>query len=181
MKRLVESGIRIIDRIIGGFPVPSLITVVVDPLATPELIIYSMCDYYVPNFKSEEFVREEIKILGYDLKIVKMDELNDIRNSRVCVEFCYEFDKVIELRKIAYDNELVVSLIVPKNYYDDRELSKISYVSDGVMLIDAEKVGDRFVFKFAIPKMIGGYTIPTYVRFKTERSVLEIDTSRDIV
>ena len=51
MKRIVESGIRIVDRVIGGFPLPSFITVIVDPLATPELLIYGMCDYYIPSFK----------------------------------------------------------------------------------------------------------------------------------
>ena len=70
MKRLIESGIKIVDRIIGGFPVPSLITVIADPIATPELIIYSMCDYYVPNFKNKEFVKSEEETLGYSLKIV---------------------------------------------------------------------------------------------------------------
>lgn len=181
MKRLKESGIKIVDRIIGGFPVPSLITVIVDPIATPELIIYSMCDYYVPNFKDEEFVRSEVETLGYSLKMIKLEDLKDIKNSRVCIEFNYDFGKVVELRRLAYANELIISLIIPKGCYDERELAKITYVSDGVMLIDSEKVGDRFVFKFAIPKMIGGYTIPNYVRYKTERSVLEIDTSRDIV
>ncbi len=181
MKRIIESGIKIVDRVIGGFPIPSLVSVTVDPLATPELIVYGMCEYYVPNFKDGSLVERETNTLGQNLKVLKIDDLKNLRNTKVCVEFCHDFDKVLELRRLAYDNELVILLLILKGYYDDRELAKIHYVSDGVMLIESEKVGDRFVFKFAIPKMIGGYTIPNYVRFKTERSVLEIDTSRDIV
>ena len=181
MKRIVESGIRIVDRVIGGFPLPSFITVIVDPLATPELLIYGMCDYYIPGFKSKDIVINEAKTLGYNFEIVDFDNLKDLRNCRVCVEFEGDCKKALELREIAYSNDLIINAIVLKDQYEDRELSRLMYVSDGVMVVESEKVGDRYVFKFAIPKMIGGYAIPNYVRFKTERSVLEIDTSRDIV
>jgi hypothetical protein len=181
MKRIVESGIRIVDRVIGGFPLPSFITVIVDPLATPELLIYGMCDYYIPSFKSKDIVINEAKTLGYNFEIVDFDNLKDLRNCRVCVEFEGDCKKALELREIAYSNDLIINAIVLKDQYEDRELSRLMYVSDGVMVVESEKVGDKYVFKFAIPKMIGGYAIPNYVRFKTERSVLEIDTSRDIV
>ncbi|ADB57800.1 hypothetical protein [Archaeoglobus profundus] len=98
-----------------------------------------------------------------------------------CVEFKGDYKEALELRTIAYSNDLIINAIVLKDYYESKELSKLMYISDGVMVIESEKVGERFIFKFAIPKMIGGYAIPNYVRFKTERSVLEIDTSRDIV
>ncbi|WP_456328663.1 hypothetical protein [Archaeoglobus sp.] len=181
MKRIVESGIKIVDRVVGGFPIPSFITVLIDPLATPELLIYSMCDYYIPSFKSRDVVVKEAETLGYSFEVIDFESLKDLRDCRVCVEFDGDCKKALELREIAYGNDLIINAIVLKDYYDDSELSRLMYVSDGVMVIESEKVGERFIFKFAIPKMIGGYAIPNYVRFKTERSVLEIDTSRDIV
>ncbi|WP_457549745.1 hypothetical protein [Archaeoglobus sp.] len=181
MKKIVESGIRIVDRITGGFPIPSFVTVVVDPLATPELLIYGMCDYYVPNFKSKDVVVREAETLGYNIEVVDLDKIKDLRECRVCVEFEGDFRMALELREIAYSNNLIINAIVLKDQYEDGELSRLMYVSDGVVVVESEKVGERFIFKFAIPKMVGGYAIPNYVRFKTERSVLEIDTSRDIV
>ena len=133
------------------------------------------------QFQKKDIVISEAKTLGYNFEIVDFDNLKDLRNCRVCVEFEGDCKKALELREIAYSNDLIINAIVLKDQYEDRELSRLMYVSDGVMVVESEKVGDRYVFKFAIPKMIGGYAIPNYVRFKTERSVLEIDTSRDIV
>lgn len=181
MKRIVESGIKIIDRSIGGFPIPSLLTVLTDPLATPELLIYSMCDYYIPKFKDEELILREASELGYEIEVASINDLKNLKNARVCLEFEGNYDMVVELKKITYENELILNLIILKDHYEKSELSKILYVSDGIIIIESEKIGERFVFRFAIPKMIGGYAIPNYVRFKTERSILEIDTSRDIV
>ena len=78
----------------------------------------------------------------------------------VCVEFEGDCKKALELREIAYSNDLIINAIVLRDQYEDRELSRLMYVSDGVMVVESEKVGDRYVFKFAIPKMIGGYAIP---------------------
>ncbi|RLI85840.1 MAG: hypothetical protein DRP01_05405 [Archaeoglobales archaeon] len=181
MKRIVESGIKIVDRSVGGFPIPSLITVVVDPLATPELLIYSMCDYYVPRFKDPKSVLRESEVLGYKVEVTDYNGLKSLKRVRVCLEFGDGIDEVIRLKEIAYRNELILNLIVLKDYYEKSEISKILHVSDGIMFIESEKVGERFVFRFAIPRMIGGLAIPNYIRFKTERSVLEIDTSRDVV
>ncbi len=181
MKRLVESGIKVVDRIIGGFPVPSLISVIVDPLATPELIVYGMCDYYVPKFKRPHIVSEEAKVLGYGLEVVDYESIRSLKNKRVCVEFDGDYLKALELREIAYENNLIINAIILKDTLEDGELSKVLFVSDGVMIVESEKIGERFVFRFSIPKMLGGYSVPNYIRFKTERSVLEIDTSRDIV
>ncbi|ADB57801.1 hypothetical protein [Archaeoglobus profundus] len=84
MKRKIESGIKIVGRITGGFPVPSFITVLIDPLATPELLIYGMCDYYVPSFKTNDIVMNEAKALGYSFEVVDFDSLRNLRSVRVC-------------------------------------------------------------------------------------------------
>jgi archaellum biogenesis ATPase FlaH len=181
MKKIVQSGIKVIDRTVGGLPSPSLILVLIDPLATPELLIYDMCDYYVPSVKSKDIVENEIKTLGCDVKVIDFSKVKDLKDVRVCIEFTAGVDLAVELKELANSNNLVINLIVLKDFFDDKVLTQLKFVCDGVMVIEAEKIGERYVFRFAIPKMIGGYSIPNYIRFKTERSVLEIDTSRDIV
>ena len=97
------------------------------------------------------------------------------------MEFTFDVKEAVRIREMAIRNNLIVYLVVLKDYYDDRTLSQLKYVCNGIMIVEAEKMGERYVYRFAIPKMIGGQSISSYVRFKTERSVLEIDTSRDIV
>jgi hypothetical protein len=69
---------------------------------------------------------------------------------------------------------------VLKNWYDERSMARLMYVCDGIMLIESERIGDRFVYKFSIPKMIAGMNLSEFIRFRTQRGTLEIDTSRDI-
>ena len=113
--------------------------------------------------------------------IERLDDLEKLANAKVVIEFTFGLEEAIRIRELTLKNELLVYLVALKNYFDDKTLSTLEYVCNGIMLIEAEKMGERFVYRFAIPKMIGGQSISSYVRFKTERSVLEIDTSRDIV
>ena len=125
MKKIVESGIKIVDRNVGGFPIPSLITILTDPLATPELLIYGMCEYYIPKFKDKEIILNEAKILGYNIKVVGLDALKELRGVKVCLEFEGSFKEVIELKKIAYQNELIFNLIILKDLYEDYQRNYI--------------------------------------------------------
>ncbi len=158
--------------------------VLVDPLASPELIIYNLSDgsYYLPTLKSPDIVEEELRILGFNAIIIeKIEDLEKLANSKVVIEFTFGIEDAVRIREIAIKNNLLVYLVVLKDYYDEKTLSQLKYICNGIMLVEAEKMGERFVYRFAIPKMIGGQSLSSYVRFKTERSVLEIDTSRDIV
>jgi len=163
---------------------PSTILVLVDPLASPELIVYNLSDggYYLPTLKSSDLVEDELKTLGFNSIVLEgLDELEKLANSKVVVEFTFPVEKAVDIREIATKNNLLVYLVVVKGYYEEKDLNILKYICNGIMLVEAEKMGERYVYRFAIPKMIGGQSISSYVRFKTERSVLEIDTSRDIV
>ena len=132
--------------------------------------------------KSSDIVEEELRILGFNVIIIeKIDDLEKLANSKVVIEFTFRIEDAVRIREIAIKNNLLVYLVVLKDYYDEKTLSQLKYICNGIMLVEAEKMGERFVYRFAIPKMIGGQSLSSYVRFKTERSVLEIDTSRDIV
>ncbi len=120
--------------------------------------------------------------MGFNAIIIeKIDDLEKLANSKVVIEFTFRIEDAIRIREIAIKNNLLVYMVVLKDYYDEKTLSQLKYICNGIMLVEAEKMGERFVYRFAIPKMIGGQSLSSYVRFKTERSVLEIDTSRDIV
>lgn len=163
---------------------PSTILVLVDPLASPELIVYNLSDggYYLPTLKSSDLVEDELKTLGFNsIVLERLDELEKLANCKVVVEFTFPVEKAVDIREIATKNNLLVYLVVVKGYYEEKDLNVLKYICNGIMLVEAEKMGERYVYRFAIPKMIGGQSISSYVRFKTERSVLEIDTSRDIV
>jgi len=158
--------------------------VLVDPLASPELVIYNLSDgnYYIPSLKSPDIVEEELRLLGFNAIIIeKLDDLEKLANCKVVVEFTFKPDDAVRIRETAIRNNLIVYLVVLKDYYDEKTMNQLKYVCNGVILVEAERMGERFVYRFAIPKMIGGQSLSSYIRFKTERSVLEIDTSRDIV
>ncbi len=161
-----------------------MILVLVDPLASPELVIYNLSDgnYYLPSLKSPDIVEEELRLLGFNAIIIeKLEDLEKLANCKVVIEFTFNADEVIRIREIAIRNNLIVYLVVLKDYYDEKTTNQLKYICNGIILVEAEKMGERFVYRFAIPKMIGGQSLSSYIRFKTERSVLEIDTSRDIV
>lgn len=158
--------------------------ILVDPLASPELLIYNLSDgnYYLPSFKSPDIVEEELRILGFNAIILeKLEDLEKLANCKVVVEFTFRIEDAIRIREMAIKNNLIIYLVVLKDYYDEKTINVLKYVCNGIILVEAERMGERFVYRFAIPKMIGGQSLSSYVRFKTERSVLEIDTSRDIV
>ncbi len=161
-----------------------MILVLVDPLASPELVIYNLSDgnYYLPTLKSPDIVEEELRLLGFNAIIIeKLEDLEKLANCKVVIEFTFKADEVIRIREISIRNNLIVYLVVLKDYYDEKTTNQLKYICNGIILVEAEKMGERFVYRFAIPKMIGGQSLSSYIRFKTERSVLEIDTSRDIV
>ncbi len=156
---------------------------IVDPLASPELLIYNFSNggYYLPTIKSQKIVREELKYLGFNSKLISnLKDLENLKDTKVIIEFKLDVKDAIRVREIAMKNDLVIFLVVLKNFYDERTLDQLKFVCNGIILIEAEKVGEKFIYSFAVPKMIGGISMASYIRYKTEKSVLEIDTSRDI-
>lgn len=188
ISELMPSGIRIIDRVLGGFPIPSTILVVSDPIASPELILYNFSNggYYFASVKSPKIIETEMRDLGFNSKIIRIDERNilneidDISNCKAVVEFTFDENIALKLREIAMKNKILLLLSVLKNWYNDKSLTLLQYLCDGVFIIESERVGDRFVYKFSIPKMLGGVNMPTFIRFKTKKKILEIDTSREV-
>lgn len=161
-----------------------MILVLVDPLASPELIIYNLSEgcYYLPTIKSPDIVKNELEVLGFNSIIIdSLEDLEKLNNCKVVIEFTFGIDDAVRIRETAIKNNLVVCLVVLKSYYDEKTVDQLKYICNGIILVEAERIGERFVYRFAIPKMIGGLSMGTYIRYKTERSTLEIDTSRDIV
>jgi len=185
---LVECGIRVVDRIVGGLPFPSTILVVSDPLSTPEMFLYSLSrgGYYLASLKSAEVVKTEMDELKFEAEIIDINEenvldvLEGLENCKVVVEFKFDPEKALKMREISIRNKILLYLCVLKNWYDDKMLSQLMFICEGVLLIESERIGDKFVHKFSIPKMLTGTSMPEFIRFKTQKRMLEIDTSKDI-
>jgi len=187
--KIVESGIKIIDKLLGGFPFPSTILVILDPLSTPELFIYNLCrgGYYFAFFKSAKIIEEEIGKLGIELNVIEIknekeliSKLEELKERRVVVEYGFEVELVRKIREIAVKNELLVYLCILRDWFDEKDLSVLKYLCDGVLIIECSRVGDKIIGKFSIPKMLFGATLGEFVRFKIYKGLLEIDTSKDI-
>lgn len=73
----------------------------------------------------------------------------------------------------------VVYCYLVKNLHPVRVVNKVLDISDVVFDIEAERVGERIVSKFAVPKLRGKKPVSEYFRFYVEEGV-QVDTSRDI-
>ncbi|MCS7144371.1 MAG: RAD55 family ATPase [Archaeoglobaceae archaeon] len=75
------------------------------------------------------------------------------------------------------ENNVYVYLI--KNLHPLSVVYKVLDLSDVVINVESERVGERIVSKFALPKIRGRRPISEYFRFNIEEGV-QVDTSRDI-
>ncbi len=84
-----------------------------------------------------------------------------------------------KLYTISKENGTVIYCYLVKNLHPVNVVSKVLDISDVVFDIEAERVGERIVCKFAVPKLRGKRPVSEYFRFYVEEGV-QIDTSRDI-
>lgn len=84
------------------------------------------------------------------------------------------------LYSIAREKRNLVYVYVVKNVHPPSVVSRIFDLSDVVINVEAERVGERIVMKFVLPKIRGKRPITEFFRFVVDEGV-QIDTSRDIV
>ncbi|MEM2727326.1 MAG: RAD55 family ATPase [Archaeoglobaceae archaeon] len=77
------------------------------------------------------------------------------------------------------DSESNVYVYLIKNLHPPSVVYKVLDLSDVVINVESERIGERIVSKFALPKIRGRRPINEYFRFNVEEGV-QVDTSRDI-
>ncbi len=84
-----------------------------------------------------------------------------------------------KLYTISKERGIVTYGYLIKGLHPSHVVKKVLDISDVVFDIDSERVGERLVSKFALPKIRGKRPITEYFRFYIEEGV-QVDTSRDI-
>lgn len=84
-----------------------------------------------------------------------------------------------KLYMLAKESEIVIYCHLIKDLHPSYIVNKVLEISDVVFDIEVERAGERFVSKFAVPKLRGKRPINEYFRFYVEEGV-QVDTSRDI-
>ncbi len=83
------------------------------------------------------------------------------------------------LYSIAREKGNIAYVYLVKNIHPMSVVTRVLDLSDVVINVEAERVGERIVTKFALPKIRGKKPIPEFFRFVVDEGV-QIDTSRDI-
>ncbi|MFN3383480.1 MAG: RAD55 family ATPase [Archaeoglobaceae archaeon] len=83
------------------------------------------------------------------------------------------------LYSIAREKGNIVYVYLVKNIHPINVVTRVLDLSDVVINVEAERVGERIVTKFALPKIRGKKPITEFFRFVVDEGV-QIDTSRDI-
>jgi KaiC/GvpD/RAD55 family RecA-like ATPase len=84
-----------------------------------------------------------------------------------------------KLYSISKERGVVVYCYLIKDLHPPDVVNKVLDISDVVFQVEAERVGERIVSKFAVPKLRGKMPVMEYFRFTVEEGV-QVDTSRDI-
>lgn len=84
-----------------------------------------------------------------------------------------------KLYTLAKEKGVVVYCHLIKNLHPVDVVNKVLDISDVVFDIEVERVGERLVSKFAVPKLRGKRPVTEYFRFYVEEGI-QVDTSRDI-
>ncbi|WP_202320496.1 RAD55 family ATPase [Archaeoglobus neptunius] len=84
-----------------------------------------------------------------------------------------------KLYTISKEKGVVVYGYLLKNVHPASVVNKVLDLSDVVFDIESERVGERIVNKFAVPKLRGKQPLTEYFRFYVEEGI-QVDTSRDI-
>ena len=84
-----------------------------------------------------------------------------------------------KLYTLAKESGTVVYCHLIKGLHPPHVVSRVLEISDVVFDIEVERAGERFVSKFAVPKLRGKRPVSEYFRFYVEEGV-QVDTSRDI-
>uniref|UniRef100_A0A7J2TKP3 Recombinase RecA n=1 Tax=Archaeoglobus fulgidus TaxID=2234 RepID=A0A7J2TKP3_ARCFL len=83
------------------------------------------------------------------------------------------------LYSIAKEKKTLVCAYMIKKMHPESVVYRVIDLSDVVINVEAERIGEKFVMKFAIPKIRGKRPITEFFRFTVDEGI-QIDTSRDI-
>lgn len=84
-----------------------------------------------------------------------------------------------KLYTISKEKGVVVYCHLVKDLHPLDVVNKVLEISDVVFDVEVERVGERLVSKFAVPKLRGKRPVSEYFRFYIEEGI-QVDTSRDI-
>ena len=204
------TGIHVLDqRLDGGLPPGSVVSIVADPKSTAELFLYDLATtrktHYFTTMRSPESVRASLDILDTepaDLEIVDlsgrlagatdvvMDHLENVEPDENIVvdtfsDLAVRTDRFEELLDALYEtshaNGNITYLYMLESA--DAALSyderKVPYLSDVVMKMRQDVSGEKVENRLAITKLRGETPPPKTIKLNIGTSV-EIDTSRDI-
>lgn len=118
------------------------------------------------------------------------DNLSKIKDSVVIIDslsFFLKLDVELGLKELlihrlynfAKENSTVVYAYLMKDVHPEDLVRMVLDLSDVVIDIVMERIGDRLIKKFAVPKVRGKRAILDYFRFYVDEGI-RIDTSKDI-
>lgn len=124
-----------------------------------------------------DFVADTLNTIANDDAIVIVDSISFFLNLNV--EWGLKDWLLNKLYARSKEAEAPVYVYLVKNLHPISVVYKVLDLSDVVIDVESERVGERIISKFALPKIRGRKPINEYFRFVVEEGV-QIDTSRDI-
>ncbi|MEM1579234.1 MAG: RAD55 family ATPase [Archaeoglobaceae archaeon] len=124
-----------------------------------------------------DFIAEKINEIDGEEFMIIVDSLSFFLNLNV--EWGLKEWFMNRLYTTAKERNGLIYAYVLKNFHPPNVISKVIDLSDVVINVEAERVGERVVTKFALPKLRGRKPIMEFFRFSIDEGV-QIDTSRDI-
>jgi len=201
--KLKQTG-GIFDEIIGGIPTGSLIYFSADPTIASERVLYQLCaggrrTYYFVTERNPKRVEGNMRDAGVnleDFEIVDLRKgeerfseiittLREAGDANVVIDTFTPFigdDSLVEqILEESADKDVLCFLCLPKGSCDEKKSNRLAYLCDVFFDLNAERMGEAVVVKFAVPKMRGGQPLMVHMRLKMAVGGIEIDTSRDII
>lgn len=204
------TGIEILDqRLDGGLPPGSVVSVVADPKSTAELFLYDLATtrktHYFTTLRSPESVRRNFDVLEtepHDLEIIDLsgqlqgaatkisEHLKDVGpDENIIIDTFSDlavqtdrFESMLdELYRTSHENGNLTYLYMLESADDPLtfEERKVPYLSDVVMKMKQDISGEKVENRLAITKLRGETPPPKTIKLNIGTSV-KIDTSRDI-
>ncbi len=124
-----------------------------------------------------DFVADMLNQIGNEKASIIVDSISFFLNLEV--EWGLKDWLLNKLYARSKETESPVYVYLTKNLHPISVVYKVLDLSDVVINVESERIGERIVSKFALPKIRGRRPINEYFRFLVDEGV-QIDTSRDI-
>jgi len=124
-----------------------------------------------------DFVADMLNQIGNEKASIIVDSISFFLNLEV--EWGLKDWLLNKLYARSKETESPVYVYLTKNVHPISVVYRVLDLSDVVINVESERIGERIVSKFALPKIRGRRPINEYFRFLVDEGV-QIDTSRDI-